>query len=79
MTLVATEESCRVAISRSWPPQSGQASTSITNVRCISPGAIEEFVDQVVPGLQRRGRSRTDYAGATARDHLMPEDERESA
>ncbi|MBT3334513.1 MAG: NtaA/DmoA family FMN-dependent monooxygenase, partial [Rhodospirillaceae bacterium] len=34
------------------------------------PGAIEEFVDQVVPELQRRGLFRTDYAGTTQRDHL---------
>jgi len=36
-----------------------------------SPGAIEEFVDLVVPELQRRGRYRQDYAGTTQRDHLM--------
>jgi FMN-dependent oxidoreductase (nitrilotriacetate monooxygenase family) len=35
-----------------------------------SPGAIEEFVELVVPELQRRGRFRRDYAGATQRDHL---------
>jgi long-chain alkane monooxygenase len=35
-----------------------------------SPGAIEEFVDLVVPELQRRGRSRREYAGSTQRDHL---------
>ena len=35
-----------------------------------SPGAIEEFVDLVVPELQRRGRYRRDYAGTTQRDHL---------
>jgi long-chain alkane monooxygenase len=35
-----------------------------------SPGAIEEFVDQVVPELQRRGRFRTEYEGTTQRDHL---------
>jgi len=34
------------------------------------PGAIEEFVDLVVPELQRRGRVRTDYAGTTIREHL---------
>jgi long-chain alkane monooxygenase len=34
------------------------------------PGAIEEFVDLVVPELQRRGRFRTEYAGRTLRDHL---------
>jgi FMN-dependent oxidoreductase (nitrilotriacetate monooxygenase family) len=34
------------------------------------PGAIEEFVDLVVPELQRRGRFRHEYAGTTQRDHL---------
>jgi FMN-dependent oxidoreductase (nitrilotriacetate monooxygenase family) len=34
------------------------------------PGAFDEFVDQVVPILQRRGLFRTDYAGTTLRDHL---------
>jgi hypothetical protein len=32
--------------------------------------AIEEFVDPVVPELQRRGRFRREYAGFTQRDHL---------
>ena len=35
-----------------------------------TPGAIEEFVDLVVPELQRRGRYRRDYTGTTQRDHL---------
>jgi len=39
-----------------------------------TPGAIEEFVDLVVPELQRRGRYRRDYTGTTQRDHLMQED-----
>jgi len=34
------------------------------------PGAIEEFVDLVVPELQRRGLFRTDYSGATLGAHL---------
>src|SRR5262249_1229367 len=34
------------------------------------PGAIEEFVDHVVPELQRRGRFRREYSGRTQRDHL---------
>jgi len=38
-----------------------------------TPGAIEEFVDLVVPELQRRGRYRRDYAGTTQREHLMQE------
>ena len=37
------------------------------------PGAIEEFVDLVVPELQRRGRFRQEYAGTTQRDHLNQE------
>ena len=34
------------------------------------PGAIEEFVDLVIPELQRRGMFRTEYSGLTQRDHL---------
>jgi FMN-dependent oxidoreductase (nitrilotriacetate monooxygenase family) len=34
------------------------------------PGAFDEFVDKVVPELQRRGLYRTDYTGPTLRDHL---------
>jgi FMN-dependent oxidoreductase (nitrilotriacetate monooxygenase family) len=39
-----------------------------------TPGAIEEFVDLVVPELQRRGRFRTEYAGLTQREHLRQGD-----
>jgi alkanesulfonate monooxygenase SsuD/methylene tetrahydromethanopterin reductase-like flavin-dependent oxidoreductase (luciferase family) len=35
-----------------------------------TPGCFEEFVDWVVPELQRRGRFRTRYTGTTLRDHL---------
>jgi FMN-dependent oxidoreductase (nitrilotriacetate monooxygenase family) len=38
------------------------------------PGAIEEFVDLVVPELQRRGLVRTEYKGRTMRDLLRQED-----
>ncbi|GAA3402450.1 LLM class flavin-dependent oxidoreductase [Paenibacillus hodogayensis] len=34
------------------------------------PGGLEQFVDYVVPILQRRGRFRRDYEGSTLRDHL---------
>lgn len=34
------------------------------------PGAFEEFVEFVVPELQRRNLFRTDYTGSTLRDHL---------
>jgi N-acetyl-S-(2-succino)cysteine monooxygenase len=33
------------------------------------PGALADFVDHVVPILQRRGLFRTDYTGHTLRDH----------
>ena len=34
------------------------------------PKAFEDFVDLVVPELQRRGLFRRDYAGSTLRDHF---------
>ena len=40
-----------------------------------SPGAIEEFVDQVVPELQRRDLFRREYKGATMRELLRQGDE----
>jgi alkanesulfonate monooxygenase SsuD/methylene tetrahydromethanopterin reductase-like flavin-dependent oxidoreductase (luciferase family) len=35
-----------------------------------APGTFDDFVDLVVPELQRRGLFRTDYTGSTLRDHL---------
>jgi alkanesulfonate monooxygenase len=34
------------------------------------PGGLDDFVDRVVPELQRRGLFRKEYAGTTLRDHL---------
>ena len=34
------------------------------------PGAFDDFVDLVVPELQRRGLFRRDYEGTTLRDHF---------
>jgi FMN-dependent oxidoreductase (nitrilotriacetate monooxygenase family) len=34
------------------------------------PGGLDDFVDKVVPELQRRGIFRTEYEGRTLRDHL---------
>ena len=34
------------------------------------PGGLRDFVDGVVPELQRRGLFRKEYAGKTLRDHL---------
>ncbi|MGW3488662.1 NtaA/DmoA family FMN-dependent monooxygenase [Streptomyces sp. GZWMJZ-114] len=36
----------------------------------LTPGGLDEFVDQVVPLLQERGAFRTAYTGPTLRDHL---------
>lgn len=36
----------------------------------VIPGSFEDFVDLVVPELQRRGIYRTAYSGSTLRDHL---------
>jgi alkanesulfonate monooxygenase SsuD/methylene tetrahydromethanopterin reductase-like flavin-dependent oxidoreductase (luciferase family) len=33
-------------------------------------GSVDDFVDLVVPELQRRGMFRTDYTGFTLREHL---------
>lgn len=38
------------------------------------PGAFDDFVDLVVPELQRRGIFRRDYGGRTLRDHLRQDD-----
>lgn len=40
-------------------------------VPIIQPGSHSEFVDLVVPELQRRGRMRTTYDGTTLREHLF--------
>jgi alkanesulfonate monooxygenase len=36
----------------------------------LNPGFLEDFVDQVVPELQRRGIFRTEYEGRTLRENL---------
>jgi hypothetical protein len=37
----------------------------------LLPSGLEEFVDHVVPILQRRGLFRTEYQGSTLRDHYQ--------
>jgi FMN-dependent oxidoreductase (nitrilotriacetate monooxygenase family) len=37
----------------------------------ITPSSVEEFVDEVVPILQRRGIFRKEYAGETFRENLL--------
>ncbi len=36
----------------------------------VLPGGLQDFVDGVVPILQRRGLFRTEYSGSTLREHL---------
>ena len=34
------------------------------------PGSLDDFVELVIPELQRRGLFRTEYTGRTLREHL---------
>jgi hypothetical protein len=36
----------------------------------LLPDSLDEFVDRVIPVLQRRGLFRTSYTGSTLREHL---------
>lgn len=40
-------------------------------IATYTPGCFEEFVDLVVPELQRRGRFRSNYSGTTLRENLL--------
>jgi FMN-dependent oxidoreductase (nitrilotriacetate monooxygenase family) len=40
-------------------------------IATYTPGCFEEFVDLVVPELQRRGRYRTEYPGTMLRENLL--------
>ncbi len=51
-----------------WVTRGG--SDGFTLQPTTSPDSLEQFVDHVVPILQRRGLHRTEYTGATLRDHL---------
>ncbi len=51
-----------------WIDEEGGDGFNITPTHL--PAGCEDFVDLVVPELQRRGRFRTDYEGATLRENL---------
>lgn len=51
-----------------WVTRGG--SDGFTLQPAASPDSLEVFVDEVVPLLQRRGLHRTQYTGATLREHL---------
>ena len=46
------------------------AADGFNYVPAALPGGIEDFVDMVVPELQRRGLFRTEYEGPTLRQNL---------
>ncbi|GAB3193869.1 LLM class flavin-dependent oxidoreductase [Nesterenkonia suensis] len=66
-TMVGTPESIADEIER-WVDYG--AADGFNLMPPAMPGSLEDFVDHVVPELQRRGRFRTDYTGTTLRDHL---------
>ena len=47
-----------------------QAADGFNYVPAALPGGIHDFVDLVVPELQRRGLFRTEYEGTTLRENL---------
>ena len=47
-----------------------EASDGFTIMFPYLPGGLDDFVNRVVPELQRRGLFRRDYEGTTLRDHL---------
>jgi FMN-dependent oxidoreductase (nitrilotriacetate monooxygenase family) len=48
----------------------GQASDGFNIMFPWLPGGLDDFVEKVVPELQRRGRFRQEYEGTTLREHL---------
>lgn len=48
----------------------GKAADGFNLMPATLPGGLEDFIDLVLPELQRRGLFRTEYSGSTLRDHL---------
>lgn len=67
LTSVGTPEQIADVI-QTWFEQ--EAADGFNIMPPILPTGLNDFVDQVVPILQRRGLFRTDYEGQTLRDHL---------
>jgi FMN-dependent oxidoreductase (nitrilotriacetate monooxygenase family) len=66
--LVGTPEQVADQMERIWR-ETGCHGFNITPT--ITPTTIEQFVDEVVPILQRRGVYRTEYKGRTFRENLL--------
>lgn len=65
-TFVGTPEQVAEAL-QTWFEQGGADGFNVMGP--VLPSGLEDFVDNVVPILQRRGLFRTDYTGTTLRDH----------
>jgi FMN-dependent oxidoreductase (nitrilotriacetate monooxygenase family) len=66
---VATGTAAEIADTmESWIEE--EAADGFNIVPPLLPVSATDFVDMVVPELQRRGRFRTEYEGLTLRDHL---------
>ena len=48
----------------------GKAADGFNLMPATLPGGLEDFINLVLPELQRRGLFRTEYSGSTLRDHL---------
>jgi FMN-dependent oxidoreductase (nitrilotriacetate monooxygenase family) len=48
----------------------GEAADGFNVMPALLPGSLTDFVDLVIPELQRRGLVRAEYEGTTLRDHL---------
>lgn len=65
--LIGTPEQVADRIEQIWR-ETGCHAFNVTPT--INPGSVEDFVDQVVPILQKRGIYRTEYEGKTFRENL---------
>ncbi|WP_201760629.1 MULTISPECIES: hypothetical protein [unclassified Nonomuraea] len=52
-----------------WADETG--ATGFNLMQYLSPGTAEDFIELVVPELQRRGRYRTSYEDSTLRERLL--------
>ncbi|MEV4902869.1 LLM class flavin-dependent oxidoreductase [Citricoccus sp. NPDC055426] len=66
--LVGTPERIADEIER-WVDESG--TDGINLARSVTPASFKDFVDMVVPELQKRGRVWKDYEGSTLREYLQ--------
>jgi hypothetical protein len=49
----------------------GRASVGFNIAYMVTPGTFKDFIDGVVPVLQRRGLMQTDYGEGTFREKLF--------